>query len=435
MRFNAQARHMFGGFPIRGLYLVLPCAARAMDAASADNLANSIISQLCRSIMMFRGLLVSAFVLSMGTAGFAQNATLNQHRDDGGPVYLNGVQLTIPKQVGNPALDTTAMPVTLVDQNCLAIKVLNGAWGGGMCASINLNDVGINDTMRSDSTWHCTDVPQANNDWTQTSFNDASWKTAGDYGLMADDTGGNPKPQFTGLGLAAANLFYQRARWIWTPMTCYFRKSFTSTGGTATAMIRGCNVTWVLYVNGNAVDARTVSNDNLTQTIVMVNNVPLINGQNAIALRAVDNQNGNGVLMKVGIRNTSGVNQLSNTTWKSSWDGPTGWNTAGFDDASWTNTGAPTAYEPNTDGLNAASWIWPTDVYFRKVFGGSTGVAAPTASRNLAGGRVLRTEYYSLRGERLSAAQVGMLKSSSMVIERQFISNGSSVSRTIGVGK
>ena len=318
---------------------------------------------------------IAAFLslLLVGTVAAQNNAEINLFIDDHGEVFLNGTFLTT---------DTTAFPATIGQgQNCMAILAINDAWGGGIYFSTAWeNTNGTFDTLVSDGSWMCTNRQPTDDLWKEVGFDESAWYPAGDHGLCADDTGGDPTRHFLNNGIVMANIFYHGGHLIGSPRTCYIRHSFNQNGGTGTAFIRGNGFTYDLYVNGTMVgnqDYLNVMGDPADQYA----GITLNNGENVIAARVTDAivetipdgpMRGDGVLCKIGIG--AGSFRGSDNTWKVSFDEIAGWNDVGFADGGWTNVGTPTAYDGTTDALSAADWVWPQYMYLRREFETTIGV-------------------------------------------------------------
>jgi hypothetical protein len=383
--------------------------------------------------MMFRGLI--AFVLLSCCAAFGQatgTARINFVADDAGLMWVNGNPVTV-----DTATWIGSIPIRQ-GKNVFAAYVWDSCWTGGFCASIDAAN-GV-DTPATDGTWKCTDFPVAGGGtaWqTDTNFDDASWFSAGDYGVLADSLGNNAKRLFTNNGLKVAQMYYDHAHWVWGPKHVYFRKSFNvaAASNTATVFLKGNGFTYNVYLNGTQI---MQSNTMLHwgSASVQLAGQAVRAGENVLAVEGVVVDSIDFAWFKSGIRGAATVS--TDTSWRMTYTQQAGWNTFGFDASTWRNAGYKDCqYDGVTDAMSAVKAIWSTRMAFRTVFTirGGLGTAPQAKVMPAAGLKVLRTEYYNLRGERLSAAQMGMLKSNSMVVERQFISNGSSVSRTIGAGK
>lgn len=383
------------------------------------------------SSRMLTGLLL--VVTTVGLA-FGQNAELNCVIDDDGKIFLNGEEVIPPKKVGDPENDTTAMPVTVVEgRNVLGIYCHDGGFTGGIIASIDLNAVGTDDTVRTDATWKCTDGEPTDPSWyTDPDFDESAWRLTGEYGPLADDTGGNAKPFFERTGLEPANLWYHKALWLWTPKTCYIRKTFTSDMTTGAVMLRGNGVTYKVYLNGSLVGEQTDVPINREDPLVRWDNQTLNDGENVIAIEAVCLDSIHFAWFKAGVQWSASGKALTDGTWKYSWDEASGWNNTGFSDDAWLNIGTKNAYDPNTDPLSGANWIWPTDMSFRLVFDVPTVAVAgrPTALAPVSAS-VVGYEYYTLQGQRIPAHALQRVPASAVLLERALLSNGKSTTRTL----
>jgi hypothetical protein len=383
------------------------------------------------------GTTAAVLISALAWLASAQNAELNCKIDDYGKIYLNGQQVVAPKKVGQPTADTTSMPITIVQgRNVLGIYCHDGGFTGGLIASIDLNAVGVPETIRTDATWKCTDgEPSTANWYTDPDFNDAAWRLAGEYGPLADDTGGNPKPFFERTGLEPFNLFMHRALWLWTPKPCYFRRSFTHTGTAVSVMLRGNGIQYKVYMNGTLVGQEATTIDR-NVPLARWDNVATRNGENVIAIEAVCDDSIHFAWFKAGAQWSSTGKVLTDNTWKYSWDAPSGWRDPGFDDVSWVNTGTKSAYDPSSDPLTPASWIWPTDMSFRLVFDVPVvGVRNETRAMRAVGrvrtGNV--SQYYTLRGELLPA--VCATKVRGVLVEKSVLPDRHTVTRTVSAAK
>lgn len=352
------------------------------------------------------GIVTTALVAGLVFSAAAYNAVLNLWTDDNGTAYLNGEEIPIPKRTDpeHSKSDTVSVPISLAGgTNVLAVRVRNHGWGGGMCASIDLNPVGRPDTMRSDAGWKATHVPQEDDSWLSASFDDSEWYDAGDFGPLADDTGGNPMNVFLKQGTAMAPLFYHGAHWIYVPRTCYHRTTFEAPGGTAAALIRGNNFTHKMWINGKLVgESDEIYNKDQPATRY---SVELNEGANVVAVAATD-MVGNDVILKCGVRWSQTGMAMSDETWKASFDTAAGWTGLDFDDSDWPATGAVGGFDNlGGDALTEAKWIWPNTICLRTTFDlpalgaqefGATLGAFP--ERGMRADQVVR---YTLQGKRL----------------------------------
>lgn len=359
--------------------------------------------------------------------------------DDAGEVWVNGQQVVRPKKVGDPLADTTSFMIPIQQgRNAVAIKCHDGGWTGGICTSIDLVPIGTIDTVRSDAIdYRCADVRAVTTgtgaDLSTVGYNAAGWIAPGDYGYLADDTGGNPKPFFERMGLEGANLFFHKAKWLWTPPTIYIRKQFTAGAATGNVYIRGNGFTYTLYLNGTQI-SQGLTEYTLDAALTSINGRALNNGAaNVIAIQATCVDSVDFAFIKASCQWSSSGFARSDSTWKYSWSGPSGWNNVGFDDASWVPCGHKTAYDGKTDQLTSASWIWATDMWFRSEFDVPV---VPVARRAAAvtNASVLGTQYFTLSGKRIADRAVNSMNGK-MIVERTMMSNGQTVSRMVQAGK
>lgn len=363
--------------------------------------------------------IVAVLSLLVGTVA-AQNAEFNLWVDDEGEVFFNGAF------VSN---DTMAFGATISDgENCMALKAINGGWGGGLYFSTVWEASDGPDTLVSDDQWTCTYKPQLDDAWKSVGFDDSGWWTAGDYGLCADDTGGDPTRHFLNKGVEMANLFYHGAHLIWTPRTCYFRKNFTTTSTTGQVMIRGNGFSYALYMNGTEVTSSSSLN-RMDDPLVQISGVTLNNGDNTFAAAITDAiyesnpdegyYRGDGVLCKMAFSAGAQIFR-SDQTWLSTCDEslPGNWNTVGYDDSDWEPTGTPTGYDGTTDALTPASWVWPTDIYFRQEFdAGEVGVIKINRIDRDAYVNTSAPAYFNLRGQMVPQT-ISVVKGNNMVVKQ-----------------
>ncbi len=387
-------------------------------------------------------------LLACGVAA-AQNVYMNYARYDRTEIWLNGQQY-YPLQYINPPGDKLDSSVVVVPiqqgTNTLAIWVQNGGWTGGFCASLDLNEVGTDAIVRSDSTWRCMDdtprmgaSPELDGSLLSTASYDASnWMEPGDFGTLADDTGGNPLIWFQRAGLGARYLFEDKAHWLWHPKTTYMRKTFTPDISSGNLLIRGNGYTYKLYVNGQLVGERDteISRGDAADVYQAVSlNVGV---ENVIAVEGTCVDSVHMSFMKVGIatsRTTAAFG--TDSTWRYSWTNPDGWNNAGYDDSSWKTPGQMDGiYEGKTDPLTSdAHFIWPNSLWFRKTFEAPTvGTLRITQARRPAVAP-MNADYFDLRGRRLRGTTPTLLKTNGVVIRRASGSDVEQVDRVLRLVK
>jgi len=378
---------------------------------------------------MFRGL--AAFVMLACATAFGQGGTaqINFVGDDTGYVWVNGQQITV---------DTNWVGYAPVHpgKNVLAFWVWDHCWTGGFCASLDFGN-GI-DTPHTDATVRCTDYPVAGGTgWlSDTNYDDSQWQLAGDYGALADDTGGNAKRLFLNTGIKVAQLWDDKAHWIWGPKRVFFRKSFTAAAAAsnATVFLKGNGFSYNVFLNGTQILTSA------TRIVWGTGSVSVAGrsvraGENVIAIDATCLDSVDFAWIKCGIRGPVTVN--SDTSWRMAYTEQTGWNNYGFSASTWRAAGIKNCqYDGVTDALTSVQGIWSTDMAFRMVFEvkGPVQAAQPKAAAALVAKSVVRTEYYSLSGKLIPAAMVNALRANTVVVERSILSNGTSVSRTMRSG-
>lgn len=385
----------------------------------------------------------------VGLAGLtmAQTATVEMNCviDDTGEIWLNGQQIIRPKKAPDSTgavLDTTSFPVTITQgENAIAIMVHDGGWTGGMTASIDYSvySPSAPDTLVSDGTWKCMDralVSQTGAQISSPTFDVSTWHASGDYGYLADDTGGHPKPFFARMGYEGANLFYHKAKWMWTPTKIFIRKSFTPAAATGSAMIRGNGFTFKMYLNGALVGEKATEQD-YEDPLNRWDGRALNNGaENVVAIEAVCVDDIDFAFIKAAVQWSSTGAVRSDATWKYSWTETAGWNNTGFNDAGWVNLGDKVAYDAKTDALTAAKWIWATDLWFYKKFTvSSIGTIKMPGLTLSSKANVVRTQYFTLAGQQVSEKALSGLRSGTMVIQRNTLSNGTVRSSMVTVGR
>lgn len=364
----------------------------------------------------------------------AQNAELNAVLDDGGEIYLNGEQVTMPPRLLDTARgDTIAAPVTVrPGTNVLALHCRDGGWTGGFCASIDLNSVGVAETLITDASWMSTHIMPATDDWKDSTFDETGWIPAGDYGVLADDTGGNPKPFFERSGLEPYNLWSHKTHWLWTPNPVYIRKSFTRSGaGNGSVMVRGNGFSFRMYLNGQLVGEKATEQD-YSDPLNRFDNVAMLDGENVVAIEASCVDSIDFAFLKANVQWGPQDYVYSDTTWTFSYELQSGWNDVGFDDAGWAHIGMKTQYDGTTDAVTAADWIWATDMWVRKEFvlPAELFVSSPGPGRVTTRSAPAVVNYYTLQGKRVDRQT--LRTATGAIVERRIMADGTVQIRRVG---
>lgn len=395
--------------------------------------------------MAYRNAVLAMFVVC-GVAA-AQNVNMNCHIDNEGEIWLNGVQYQpLPRTDPEKAGQDSTVVVVPVQQgtNVLAIRCIDHGWTAGFAASLDLNEVGTSDTVRSDGTWKCTGHRSGlvGSDISTSSYDISTWLQAGDYGLLIDTTRDFYHRWAIKLGQEVQNLYYDQARWVWGPKTVYIRKVFTPDAATGRVLIRGNGYTHKAYLNGALVGENDTEAEHAAAPWIA--DVTLNAGvENVIAIEATCVDSVDMAWFKAAvIRNETHSYVLSDSTWKylcvdqpSSL--PDGWNATGFDDASWLTVGAFDFYDGKTDPLKADGcyWIWPNDFWFRTTFEAPVvGTLRITKARrpNMT---PATAEYFNLRGQRVQANAATQLRTNGVLIQRADMSNGQTVNKVMQLAK
>jgi hypothetical protein len=280
----------------------------------------------------------------------------------------------------------------------LGLSCRNFGWTGGVVASTDLCPLGTADTLRTDSSWVCTEFePGSDGGWATVGYDASAWIPAGDYGaLRASDS--FPPHIIPGPSQDLDDLRNHGAHWLWTPKTCYMRKTFTTDSVSATVGIRGNGFTYKLSLDGVLLGQQQTAqwrSDPLDQWPGM----PLSAGEHVLAIEATCVDSMDFAFIKAGVDWRQGA-CLSDTTWRFSWAVETGWNDRGSVDASWQRVGQMTAYEGTTDWLTPATFVWPNMLWFRKEFS----VPSMAVSKIRSASVLLEMpdmELYDLRGRRM----------------------------------
>ncbi|MFG2359296.1 family 78 glycoside hydrolase catalytic domain [Streptomyces sp. NPDC048521] len=195
------------------------------------------------------------------------------------------------------------------------------------------------------------------------------------------------------------------AGWIWYPEgdpgagrpveTRYFRRTFTLTGApaAATLVVTGDDTADV-WVNGTPVSTSPRVTDSWKSAAVVDVTAHLTSGGNTIAIASRNSsQSPAGVIAKLTV--TGGPTVVTDASWKSYQDAPSGWQTSGFDDGDWPAARAVASYGGGPWG-SGVRVVGPAPL-LRKSFS----VRKPVASARLL------TTALGLHETRLNGAKVG----------------------------
>lgn len=321
---------------------------------------------------------------------------LNVFGDDTIDVYINGNKIQFSQ--------SKSAIVTLVrGQNSIACKLVNGAWGGGMLASMLLPG---NDTLRSGTAWKFTYKEPAST-WTQTSFDHSSWYQAIDVGPV------DMWPGFQSWGMSAVNLYYQKARWLYCHNKMYFRKTMNVSQAQQLRLF-GNNFRLKLYIDGTQVGTENSTfvcpTGGCIGTVNPANLSTITAGNHTIGLEVTEAVvDGNGVLLKFYGQPTASTwgDVHLDSTWKCSPDLVTGWNTSGFNDASWINPGHDVDTWMGRGPNNAqVPYVYPRKFWYRALFNSQD--ATEIVLRQIPGkGLTISTvEHFNLRGQKVPASMM-----------------------------
>ncbi len=398
--------------------------------------------------MLYRNLVLAALVTC--GAAVAQNVNMNFAYYDSAEIWLNGVRYqpltyTVPDKTDQ---DSSVVIVPIEEgTNVLAIRVNNHGFTGGFCASLDLTEVGSNDTVRSDGTWKCTDSREGMDGAavSATAYDASAWMAAGDWGPLSESDGSNSKFWFQRNGLEAQYLFYDQAHWIWHPPTTYMRRTFTPEHATGDLLIRGNGFTHKVYVNGILVDqtespivkypdAYPSVGPRITRDVALNEGV-----ENVIAIEATCVDSVRHAFVKAGIVVSGGAKAVeTDSGWTHSWQAADGWNTAGFDDASWLPLepfATGTIYDAVSDPLTQSSWIWPNDMWFRTTFQAPVVGTLRITRATLPKATAASPESFTLMGRRMPADNMRVLKTKTMVIQRTTVFGNERIEKVLRLGK
>ncbi|MFE0513774.1 family 78 glycoside hydrolase catalytic domain, partial [Streptomyces sp. NPDC058964] len=231
-------------------------------------------------------------------------------------------------------------------------------------------------------------------------------------------TGPWSKPQWFETGLLAAADEWRAAfigqppgpdlsgaAWIWYPEgdpaagrpaeTRYFRRTFALTEAPtrATLVVTGDDTAEV-WVNGTLVSTSPKVTDSWRSAALVDVTAHLTSGGNTIAVAARNtSQSPAGLIAKLTV--TGGPTVVTDASWKSYQNDPTGWNSPGYDDGGWPAAGAVAAYGDGPWGSNVRV-VRPAPL-LRKTF---------TVGKRVASARLLTTAL-GLHETRLNGAKVG----------------------------
>jgi hypothetical protein len=227
-------------------------------------------------------------------------------------------------------------------------------------------------------------------------------------------------------------LLADNVHWLWTPKRVYMRRSFTcAVAETGSVMIRGNGFAYTLYLNDRQVSQRS-SAYVMGAPITKVDNQPLLAGENVIAIDATCLDSIDNAFLKAAVQWNGGGSKVgTDSTWKYSWSATAGWNNTAFDDSQWLHVGnMPCEYDRLRDSLTtSATFVWVTDMVFRKVFTVSGALRTSPAGRARAPTQaILRSEYYSLSGSRIASESVKQLQSNSLFVKVIRFADGRRVS-------
>jgi hypothetical protein len=136
----------------------------------------------------------------------------------------------------------------------------------------------------------------------------------------------------------------------------------------ASVMIRGSGFRYTLYLNGAQVSLQDAAYT-ATQPATRVDNLPLRQGENVVAIDATCLDSVGLASLKAGVLCPDGV-VGSDSTWTYAWSAPAGWNSVGFDGSLWGRAGVQHCVADTlSDELSgSAGYVWVTDMVFRRQF-------------------------------------------------------------------
>jgi hypothetical protein len=327
--------------------------------------------------------------------------------------------------------------------NALAILVRNRCWASGFCASLDLNEIGVDDTVRSEeATWACKDrsAGMLGSEVSTAGYDESTWMPPGDYGLLVKEDNTDPKHWFTRYGIDVQYLYYDRVHWLWHPKTVYMRKSFTTSESSADLLFRGNGYAYKVYVNGVLVKDSLRAHGDVYNKGVIVRDVALnADAENVIAVEGTTIDSLNFSFMKAGLVAGGSVIEGSGTdsTWRHSWSKPAGWNDVGFDDSDWLiPLNHRCVYEGVTDPLTrTCDYIWPGSFWFRTEFSTDAVGQLRIVARTRPAAAPLRPEYFNLLGRRAQPNTLRPLGNNAMVIERTKLFENEAVRKVLRLGR
>jgi glucuronoarabinoxylan endo-1,4-beta-xylanase len=342
---------------------------------------------------------------------------LNMHGDDLLDLYVNGSQISLgDDKKGNIALKK--------GENVIACKLQNTGWGGGLIGCMLLPG---GDTLRTDATWKMSYVQPAEG-WTGLTFNDATWYTPADFGLV------NVWPGYERWGTSAVNFYYWKGHWITGELKAFMRKEFTTTGAFGLRFI-GNNCSYKLYVNGTAVPGGTgqFSCTEPCQLNGTAITTPTINQTGKICigveLEALKHD-GNGVLFKMQIAHPGWAETYLDTTWKAWPEQVASWNTVGFNDQNWFYPGRVDAF---CWSMAKHYFVYPNKFWFRKKFTSTEGVNVKVNVKSRKYSGISKVEYYNLMGQRMAIESLRRNANKSVMIEKKVVNGKSQVKKVTGM--
>jgi hypothetical protein len=96
----------------------------------------------------------------------------------------------------------------------------------------------------------------------------------------------------------------------------------------------------------------------------------------------------------------------------------------------------------NSNPTSTANWIWSKDLYFRKTFtfdgstiSGADGVIQIANHSIKTRAAIVRTDYYTILGQKLPKLTNAVLKTNTIIIKRMVLANGNVVTEKIHAGR